>query len=86
MNTPALSSKNGSLKKALSADKTVLVIAVEAKGIAEELLVRQQLLPPAMIHVGQAAIGATLIQALTDPSENQRVELQWKATGPFGNL
>jgi redox-regulated HSP33 family molecular chaperone len=80
------STRGGFLRKALSRDKNILVVAVDAREVVEELLLRQQLMPPSLIHVGQAALGALLLQALTDPEENQRVEFQWKAQGPFGNL
>lgn|GEM_PF-973205 len=80
------STRSGYLRRALSQDGNVLVVAVDAREVVEELLLRQQLMPPSLIHVGQAALGALLLQSLSDPEENQRLEFRWSAQGPFGNL
>lgn len=80
------STRGGYLRKALSQDKSVVIITVDAREVVEELLLRQQLMPPSLVHVGQAALGALLVQALGDPKEDQRVEFQWASEGPFGKL
>lgn len=76
----------GSLKKALSARAEALLIAVDATESINELMLRQMVYPPSMYHLGQAALAALLMQALSDSDDHERVDFQWKIEGPFGNL
>lgn len=77
---------SGSLKKALSPRAEALMIAVDATESIDELMHRQRVYPPSMYHLGQAALAALLVQALSDAQDNERVDFQWKLEGPFGNL
>jgi molecular chaperone Hsp33 len=77
---------SGSLKKALSPRAEALMVAVDATNSIDELMRRQRVYPPSMYHLGQAAIAALLVQSLSDSSDEERVDFQWKLEGPFGNL
>lgn len=62
------------------------MIAVDATESIDELMIRQQVYPPSMHHLGQAALASMLVQGLSDASDEERVDFQWKLEGPFGNL
>jgi redox-regulated HSP33 family molecular chaperone len=77
---------SGSFKKAIAARGDAVILTVEATQLVQELMDRSGDFPPAMIHLGQACLGALLLQALTDTEEPEHYELQWSVDGPFGNL
>ncbi|MBS1984156.1 MAG: Hsp33 family molecular chaperone HslO [Bdellovibrionales bacterium] len=85
MNQPTAPQGTGFLRKALSADGTIIV-AIEAKDLLQAQMDRTHAHPPSMIHLGQAMLSALLIQALTDPEENDRVQAEWLVDGPFGHV
>jgi redox-regulated HSP33 family molecular chaperone len=72
--------------KALSEDQTVVIVSLEARSLVQELAERLGAYPPSIVHLGQACLGALLLQALTDTDEDEKVELQWNCAGPFGHL
>ncbi len=77
---------SGHIVKALSEDQTVVIVSLEARALVQELAERLGAFPPAIVHLGQACLGALLLQALTDTDEEEKVELQWNCAGPFGHL
>jgi len=76
----------GSLRRCLSEQKDLVIVTVEARDVLQELCTRLQASPPAMLHLGHAAMATLLVQALNDPKESESIELQWALTGPFGNM
>ncbi len=74
------------LRKALSPRGDALLITVEARELIQAQMDRIKASPSAMIHLGQALMSAALLQALTDPSENDRVQCEWLAKGDFGHV
>ncbi|MEO5668242.1 MAG: Hsp33 family molecular chaperone HslO [Bdellovibrionota bacterium] len=82
MKTPPL----GSSIKALSEDKSAVIVAVEARALVAELGRRLQSYPTALRHLGQGLLGVTLLQAMSDSEDDEKLELQWSVAGPFGHL
>jgi molecular chaperone Hsp33 len=76
----------GNFVKALSEDRSALIVAVEAREMVGELGRRLRAFPPSLRHLGQGVIGATLVQAMSDTDENEKLELQWRVAGAFGHL
>lgn len=74
------------LRKALSPKGDALIITVEARELIQMQMERIKATPSAMIHLGQALMSAALLQALTDPTENDRVQCEWMTKGDFGHV
>jgi molecular chaperone Hsp33 len=72
------------LKKALNAGGEVLIVSIEARDLLQEQLERIQAHPPAMVHLGQAMMAASLLQALGDPADDDRIQSEWLTRGEFG--
>lgn len=81
-----LGSFEGTFQKSLSEDKSALLVTVEARALVEDIAKRVKAYPPAIKHLGEGVVGAILLHALGDTSEEEKLELQWRASGPFGNL
>jgi molecular chaperone Hsp33 len=73
------------LQKAITLDKTAVIYALDATSLVQESLERIDAWPPATKHLGQAMMGAILLQALGDQEIPQSLSLQWKCDGPFGD-
>ena len=78
--------KSDLVRKALTSDGEAVVIAVDATQLVQNSLVRLGAWPPSMIHLGQAMLGALLLQGLPDRHDDEKLELQWKTSGPFGGV
>ncbi len=76
----------GFLRKVLSEDKTAVISAVDLTPILQSRVDQTDDFPASLNHLGQGCLGAVLLQSLSDTDENEKVELQWQSTGPFGNL
>ena len=77
----------GILKKAISADKDVVFSVIDATSVVSEAMMRIKAYPPAMVHLGQAMMGASLLHSLwNEKGRFKKVSLQWRGNGPFGNL
>jgi redox-regulated HSP33 family molecular chaperone len=74
------------LRKAISADREIEFIAIEATDLLRESMLRTGAWPPAMIHLGQALMGAELLGAITTKEQTAKIGIQWNVRGPFGNL
>lgn len=73
------------LVKALSENKEAVVYALDATDLVQESLERLNAWPPATKHLGQAMMGALLLQALSDGESQDSLSLQWMTDGPFGH-
>ena len=78
--------QSGSLRKFSSRSGEAVIVVVEARELLEGLLRRQRAHPAAFLHIGQASLAALMLEALTDPQDEERIELQWSVQGVFGNL
>jgi len=76
----------GAAIKALSEDKSAVIVAVEARELVAEIARRLKTYPVSLKHLGQALLGVTLLQLMSDTDDNEKVELQWQVAGSFGNL
>lgn len=77
----------GTLKKYISKESDVVISVIDATSVVQESMSRVQSYPPATVHLGQAMMGAALIQSLSLEKGNvEKVGLQWKVDGPFGNI
>lgn len=74
------------LRRALSPDGQVRLVTVDLTPLLQKLLEDCKLFPPSTVHVGQAAMGALMLQALSDTGDEDKIECQWKCAGPFGGL
>ncbi len=83
---PSSKSGLGYLRKTLNSRGEVLIIAVEARALLQSQMDRIKATPSAMIHLGQAMMSALLLQGLTDPSDNDKVQCAWLVKGDFGHL
>jgi len=63
-----------------------VLVTVEAKELLSEISNRVSAFPPAMKHLGDAVLGAALMHALGDSDDEEKLELQWKCAGEFGQL
>ena len=72
--------------KALAEDRSAVIVAVEARELVAEVGRRLKAFPTSLRHLGQALLGVTLIQAMSDGEDNEKIELQWHSPGAFGNL
>ena len=52
------------IRKALSEDKNITVMAIDATQTVQESLGRLKAFPPSMVHLGQAMLAALLLQTL----------------------
>jgi len=77
---------SGALLKALSEDKSAVIVAVEARALIQELGKRLGAFPPPLKHLGLGLLGASLVHALSDLQDNEKLELQWRTAGNFGHL
>ncbi len=78
-------SGNDNLTKALSANGEAVIYAINATDLVQESMKRINSWPPATVHLGQAMMGAALLQALSEKA-GETVSFQWKNSGPFGDL
>jgi molecular chaperone Hsp33 len=76
----------GASIKALSEDNSAVIIAVEARELVAEVGRRLKTYPVSLKHLGQALVGVTLLQAMSDTDDGEKLELQWHAAGLFGHL
>lgn len=74
------------LAKAISSNKESVIYVINATDLVQESMERIDLWPPATVHLGQAMMGAALLQALSEGKVAETVSFQWKSNGPFGNL
>ena len=74
------------IRKALSEDKNITVMAIDATQTVQESLGRLKAFPPSMVHLGQAMLAALLLQTLLGEKEKLKIALQWQVDGPFGPL
>lgn len=74
------------LKKTRTDDDQIVIYAVSAKDLVDESMMRNKAFPPAAVHMGQAMMGALLIQSVLHKQNPKQVELQWQNQGPFGHL
>lgn len=61
-------------------------MAVEARALIQDLGQRLGCFPPSLKHLGQGLLGASLVHALSDLNDNEKMEFQWRTSGPFGHL
>ncbi len=81
------SNSRGHLRKVVNPTADAVIICVEATAVVEELCRRQNASPPAMLHLGKAALSSFLLQALSDLDDDpERIHLYWKVDGVFGEL
>jgi redox-regulated HSP33 family molecular chaperone len=73
------------LVKTISENKEAVVYALDATDLVQESLERLNAWPPATKHLGQAMMGALLLQALSDGESQDSLSLQWMTAGPFGH-
>lgn len=76
----------GRLVKALSVRGDAVLVAVDLTPLVQEQMRRLNATPSAMIHLGQALMAASLLQALGDPDDDDRVQCEWTLKGDMGNL
>jgi molecular chaperone Hsp33 len=76
----------GTSIKALSEDHSAVIVAVEGRELVSELGRRLKAFPASLRHLGQALLGVTLLQAMSDAMDDEKIELQWHTPGAFGNL
>jgi molecular chaperone Hsp33 len=76
----------GASVKALSEDHSAVIVAVEGRELVSELGRRLKAFPASLRHLGQALLGVTLLQAMSDATEDEKIEVQWHTPGAFGNL
>ncbi len=77
---------SGSLLRVFSRERATSIYAIESTELLQTIMNRLQAMPPSMLHLGYASMGALLFQALSDPQEPEHVEMQWAVDGPFGKL
>jgi molecular chaperone Hsp33 len=73
------------LIKAISENKEAVIYCLDATPLVQESMERLNAWPPATKHLGQAMMGALLLQALSDGDANDSLSLQWMTNGPFGH-
>jgi len=86
LQTDTISQSRGCVVKVLSEDKSAVLVAADLTPVINAMLIQLKAFPASIHHLGQACLGAVLIQALTDTDEDEKIEIQWQSTGPFGNL
>lgn len=74
------------LKKTLVDNHQVVLFAVDARELVDEAMQRNKAFPPAAVHVGQAMMGALLIQSVLHKQNPTKIELNWQVNGPFGHV
>lgn len=75
------------IKKVISQDKKTVVSVIDATDSLQESLERLHAFPTAMVHLGQAMMGAALLHSLwNDKGTFNKVGLQWSVDGPFGHI
>jgi redox-regulated HSP33 family molecular chaperone len=76
----------GFLRKSLSEDRSAVIVAADLTPVLQKILKQLKAFPPSFAHLGKACLGAVLMQALSDTDDQEKLELQWQMSGPFGNL
>lgn len=74
------------VRRYLTADGEAVIIAASLGTITNESMGRLRALPPAALVLGEAMVGAALIQGLPDRQPDEKLEVQWRSQGPFGSL
>jgi molecular chaperone Hsp33 len=73
------------LIKAISENKEAVIYCLDATPLVQESMERLNAWPPATKHLGQAMMGALLLQALSDGDTHDSLSLQWMTNGAFGH-
>lgn len=77
----------GILRKAISSRKDIVISVIDATSVVAKSMEQIQAYPPSMVHLGQAMMGASLLQSLwNDKGLVKKVTLQWRVDGPFGHV
>ncbi|MCO5142174.1 MAG: Hsp33 family molecular chaperone HslO [Oligoflexia bacterium] len=74
------------LQKCVSKNQDAVVYAIDATALVQETMERVGTWPTATNHLGQALMGAALIQALNDKDGHLDITFQWMCAGPFGHV
>ena len=78
--------ESGFVRKSISEDGRAVIVTADLTPVLRKIIKQLGAFPASFNHLGQACLGAVLIQALSDTDEEEKLELQWQSTGPFGNL
>lgn len=82
-----MNSSSDCVRRILTADGAATITVVDGTQSIRESMERTDAWPPAMIHLGQSMLGATLLLCSLDREETEKITLQWNIdSGPFGNL
>ncbi|MBP7845235.1 MAG: Hsp33 family molecular chaperone HslO [Proteobacteria bacterium] len=74
------------IRRSLTANHDCLIVTVDAQEVLQNLMSQLSVMPSPMLHLAQACLGSLLVQAINDPQEEEKIELQWMTDGPFGTL